>query len=158
MSSSDYPIQQVHITNAEEVSSGGKRLPHECQNMELLTEMRIDIAEMSRDFVHLASCVQELTAQLTEFMQTQDERISQITNTCVTRSVKWGEVTNDINDIKQNQRDIYKRVEAIEKVHEKDEGATQGTKPYKDYFIYILMTVTTIIITYVFAKGGISTN
>ncbi len=128
---------------------------HECQNIKLLTEMQIKMAEMSRDMVHFAACFQELNVQLSEFMQKQDEKISQITATCTTRSVKWGEVSSDIAELKNCQRDLYKRVEAIEKTHSQDVGFSTALKPYKEYLVYIFMTATTILLTYLFTIGGI---
>ena len=130
---------------------------HECQNIKLLTEMQIKMAEMSRDMVHFAACFQELNAQLSEFMQKQDEKISQITATCTTRSVRWGEINSDITELKNCQRDLYKRIEAIEKTHSQAEGVVSALKPYKDYIIYVIMTGTAILLTYLFARGGLVT-
>jgi len=140
------PIQDIRISNAKDIA------PHD-----IVTDLRIEFAEMSRDMVHLAACFQELNAQLAEFMSKQEQRVADIQSTCITRSVKWGEMHRKINDMELSQRDIYKRVENIERVHDKDEGGAVAVRPYKDYIVYLFMSATAVVLTYLLAVGGIHT-
>jgi hypothetical protein len=128
---------------------------HECENIKLLTDMQIKIAEMSRDMVHFAACFQELNAQLSEFMEKQEQRVADIQNTCVMRSIKWNELEREALTIRADQRDLYKRLEIIERVHSEEFGGKQATRPYKDYIVYVFMTITSILLTYLFFTGGI---
>ena len=149
-------VQNIHIANPDEIGSPKKKT-HDCENIELLTNMRIEMAEMSRDMVHFAACFQELNAQLTEFMQKQDERIGQITNNCVTRAVKWEDLYRDLDGFKRAQKDIYKRIEVIEQVHSEDVGGKRAIRPLKDYIVYVFMCATSILLLYLFAIVGIKT-
>lgn len=141
------PVQDIRISNASEITP----------QRDIVTDLRIEFAEMSRDMVHLAACFQELNAQLSEFMSRQEQRVADIQSTCITRSVKWGEMNRKISDMEIAQRDIYSRIERIEKVHDKDEGGESAVRPYRDYVVYLFMTATAVVLTYLLAVGGIHT-
>jgi hypothetical protein len=143
-------IPEVRISNMRDLNS---------PNDEIVTDLRIDFAEMSRDLVHLSSCFQELSAQIAEFMNKQEQRVADIQSTCITRSAKWSDNDRRLNNIETNQRDLYKRVECIEKVHTEEEGGKVAVRPIKDYFMYVFMTATSVaegaIILFLLAKLGL---
>lgn len=128
-------------------------------NRDVVTELRIEFAEIKRDMLHLTSSFQELNVQLTEFIEKQDEKITQITNTCLTRSARFTDLITRVDALEEDKKNIEKRVEAIEKVHTEEEGGRSAMKPYKEYFLYIFMTATSVaegaIILYLLSKGGL---
>lgn len=138
-------------------------ISHQCENSDLVTDLRIRFAEMSRDMINLAACFEELNAQLTEFnmgmrefTEKQEQRTAQISDTCTTRSVRWGEINLKISTFEKALPNIYARLETIENVHAQELGGKVAVKPYKDYIVYVFMLLTNLFLVALLLRGGIT--
>lgn len=123
-----------------------------------ISELKVEMAGIKRDVVHLSECVTQLTANLTTFMQAQQEINQQLTQNC-NREERWTNCRADLSSLRSDISTLSTRMTAIEITHERQTGGDQATRPYKDYMYLILTIVTSGLVssglTYILIKAGL---
>jgi DNA repair exonuclease SbcCD ATPase subunit len=142
---------------------------------DLMKDLQIKIAEMSRDFLSMAACYQEQSATLNEFMKGTDTRIRFIESNC-NREERWGHTVDamacmrtDIKDIDVRLmaierakcpkipviNDLRDRIDEIETTHTKEEGWKTGIAPYIQFIVAGVLVVQSVVIGYALMRVGI---
>lgn len=142
-------------------------------DMRVVNNLEVQMAELSRDMVHLASCFQEMNARLEEFMKTQEERVRYLEQNCnreerwnnnkTDHSLLWDEIKSLDTRLVAIERakcpklpvfeDYGRRISEIEKKHHIDSGVSTSIVSFREYAAWILSFILGMIALYQFFKG-----
>ena len=144
--------KSIELTNIDELADILKDATHRCTSQELLTEIRIGVAEMNRDMISMTACFQQLNARFEEHMREQDQVHREQMQIIASHAA-------DLVDVKHNCRfpDKWKDLEERVKVLEKSEHSRGGASVWIDRVINFMNSVLVAIVIFVilfFLKGG----
>jgi transcriptional regulator of heat shock response len=142
----------IELTNIDELADILKDATHRCTSQELLTEIRIGVAEMNRDMISMTACFQQLNARFEEHMREQDQVHREQMQIIASHAA-------DLVDVKHNCRfpdkwkDIEERVKVLEKSEHSRGGASVWTDRAFNFMNSVLVAVVIFVILF-FMKGG----
>ena len=144
--------KSIELTNIDELADILKDATHRCTSQELLTEIRIGVAEMNRDMISMTACFQQLNTRFEEHMREQDQVHREQMQIIASHAA-------DLVDVKHNCRfpDKWKDLEERVKVLEKSEHSRGGASVWIDRVINFMNSVLVAIVIFVilfFLKGG----
>ena len=148
---SDNP-KSIELTNIDELANILKDATQKCTSQEVMTEIRIGVAELNRDMVSMTACFQQLNARFEKYMREQDqvrrEQMQIITSHAA-----------DLEDVKHNCRlpekwkDIEDRVKTLEKSEQTRGGESVWTDRLFNFMNSVMVAVVIFVILF-FLKGG----
>lgn len=144
--------KSIELTNIDELADILKDATHRFTSQELLTEIRIGVAEMNRDMISMTACFQQLNARFEEHMREQDQVHREQMQIIASHAA-------DLVDVKHNCRfpdkwkDIEERVTVLEKSEHSRGGASVWTDRAFNFMNSVLVAVVIFVILF-FMKGG----
>ena len=144
--------KSIELTNIGELADILKDATHRCTSQELLTEIRIGVAEMNRDMISMTACFQQLNERFEEHMREQDQVHREQMQIIASHAA-------DLVDVKYNCRfpdkwkDIEERVKVLEKSEHSRGGASVWTDRAFNFMNSVLVAVVIFVILF-FMKGG----
>lgn len=144
--------RSIEVTNIDELASVIKESTHSCTSQEILTDIRIGVAEMNRDMISMTACFQQLNTRFEEHMREQDQVLREHMQIIASHS-------SDIVDVKHNCRfpDKWDRVEARLTSLEHAETMRKGSNKWEDRIFNIANSVFVAVVIFVILfilKGG----
>ena len=144
--------KSIELTNIDELADILKDATHRCTSQEVLTEIRIGVAEMNRDMISMTACFKQLNARFEEHMREQDQVHREQMQIIASHAA-------DLVDVKHNCRfpDKWKDIEERVKVLEKSEHSRGGGSVWTDRAFNFMNSVLVAVVIFVilfFMKGG----
>lgn len=133
--------KSIELTNIDELADILKNATHKCTSQEIMTEIRIGVAELNRDMASMTACFKQLNARFEEHMQIIASHAA------------------DLEDVKHNCRfpDKWKDIEDRVKILEKSEHSRGGASVWTDRLFNFMNSVLVAVVIFVilfFMKGG----
>lgn len=144
--------RSIEVTNIDELARVIKESTHTCTSQEILTDIRIGVAEMNRDMISMTACFQQLNARFEEHMREQDQVHREQMQIIASHAA-------DLVDVKHNCRfpDRWKELDARLSAIEKLETARSGESKWNDRLFNFMNSVLVAVVIFIilfFMKGG----
>lgn len=147
-----YNPAPIEVTNIDELARVIKESTHSCTSQEILTDIRIGVAETNRDIISMTACFQQLNARFEEHMREQDQVLREHMQIIAAHS-------NDLVDVKHNCRfpdqwdNMDRRINALEHA----ETLRKGSSKWEDRLFSIMSSIAVAVVIFVILfilKGG----
>lgn len=147
-----YEAKSIEVTNIDELAKVIKEATHQCTSQEILTDIRIGVAETNRDIISMTACFQQLNARFEEHMKEQDQVLREHMQIIASHAT-------DIVDVKHNCRfpDKWDEVNTRLKTLEDSESARKGSGKWEDRIFQFMNSVLVAVVVFVVLfvlKGG----
>lgn len=143
--------KSINVTNIDALAKALKE-SHVCTSQEILTDIRIGVAEMNRDMISMTACFQQLNARFEEHMREQDQILREHMQIIAAH-------TEEIGDVKHNCRfpdrwdKLDTRITALERSDFSRSGATKWEDRIFGFVNAIIVAIVIFVVLYIM-KGG----
>lgn len=144
----DEPSKNIRIDNFVDIAQH----LHQCTSQELLTEIRIDIAETKKDIIGLSVTIEEINSSLNSFIEGQESRNSQLTSILQKHAEM---IMSHESKCPQGEEwvRIWKKVEMLENEYHRRSG--RGLWEDRIYsIIQAIMIAAAVALVLWFMRGG----
>ena len=147
-----YDAKAIEVTNIDELAKVIKEATHTCTSQELLTDIRIGVAETNRDILSMTTSFQQLNARVEEHMREQDQVLREHMQIIAAHAT-------DLVDIKHNCRfpENWDRVDKRLSALEHSESLRKGSSKWEDRLFSIMSSIAVAVVIFVILfilKGG----